>query len=137
METYTELKTRQADELNSFEGIFFAFNNEQFKEGMEKIGLTINDKKQIYSLGAGGYIRKDRSSAFSAMFKKHAEEKKTRKQEEKFLFDSLVYELKNHEYCITLDTSDAINALGYKKEDIDPGILRKAVAEAMEETANV
>lgn len=135
METYQDLKIRQAKELNEFEGIFFAFNNEQFAEGMEKVGL-IEDAKQIYSLGAGGYIRKDRSKDFSAMFRRHAEEKKTRKQEEKFLFDSLVYELKNHEYCITLDTSDAINALGYKKEDIDPGILRKAVAEAMEETAN-
>ena len=131
MENYTDLKIRQAKELNDFEGIFFAFNNEQFKEGMEKIGLTIEDTKQISSLGAGGYIHKDRSEAFHAMFGRHAEEKKTRKQEEKFLFDSLVYELNNHEYCITLDTADTLNALGYNKEDLDPKILKKAITEVM------
>lgn len=129
-ETYQELKARQAEELNKFEGIFFAFNNEQFKEGMEKIGLTIEDTKQIFSLGSGGYIRKDKSEAFHAMFKRHSDEKKTRKQEEKFLLESLVYELRNHEFCITLDPSDALNALGYNKEDIDPKILNKAMAEA-------
>lgn len=131
MERYTELKARQAKELNDFEGIFFAFNNEQFKEGMEKIGLTVADTKQIYSLGAGGYIRKDKSEAFSAMFKRHREEKTQAKKEEKFLFDSLVYELRNHEYVITYDPTDALNALGYKKEDIEPRILKKAMQEAL------
>ena len=130
METYTDLKVRQAKELNDFEGIFFAFNNEQFKEGMEKIGLTVEDTKQIFSLGAGGYILKTKSAEFNAMFKRHAEEKKTRKQEEKFLFDSLVYELRNHEFCITLDPTDALNALGYNKEDIAPKTLKMAMAEA-------
>ena len=132
MEKYTELKARQAKELNDFEGIFFAFNNEQFAEGMQKIGLTIEDTKQIFSLGGGGYIRKDKSEAFSAMFKRHREEKTQAKKEEKFLFDSLVYELNNHEYCITLDPADTLDALGYKKEDIDPKILKKAIAEVMQ-----
>ena len=131
METYQELKARQGKELNSFEGMFFAFNNDQLKEGMEKVGLTIEDIKQIYSLGAGGYIRKDRSKAFDSMFERHAEEKKKRRQEEKFLLESLVYELKNHEFCITYDPSDALNALGYNKEDISPKILNKAMAEAV------
>jgi hypothetical protein len=131
METYTELKTRQAKDLNDFEGLFFAFNNEQFSEGMKKIGLTTEDTKQIFSLGAGGYIRKDKSEAFHAMFKRHDEEKKTAKLEEKFLFDALVYELNNHEYCITLDPNDALDALGYKKEDIEPKLLKKAIAEVM------
>jgi hypothetical protein len=131
MENYQDLKVRQQKEVNDFEGIFFAFNNKQLKEGMEKIGLTIQDTKQIYSLGAGGYIRKDRSAEFHAMLKRHAQEKNTRKQEEKFLFDSLVYELCNHEYCLTLDPSDALNALGYNKEDVDPKTLKRAMAEAI------
>ena len=131
METYAELKIRQAKELNEFEGIFFAFNDGQFQEGMTKIGLPIEDTKQIFSLGAGGYIRKDRSEAFHAMFERHAEEKETRRKEEKFLFDSLVYELCNHEFCITSDPSDALNALGYNKEGINPRILKKAMDEAL------
>jgi len=131
MENYIELKARQAKELNDFKGIFFAFSNEQFKEGMGKMGLAIEDTKQIYSLGAGGYILKDRSKAFNDMFERHIKEKENRKQEEKFLFDSLVYELQNHEFCITCDPSDALDALGYNKEDIDSKILKRAMAEAV------
>ena len=131
MENYTELKVRQQKEVNDFEGIFFAFNNEQFAEGMQKIGLTIDDTKQIMSLGAGGYILKTKAPAFAAIFKRHREEKKTRKLEEKFLFDALVYELNNHEYRYTLDTEQTLDALGYTKETIDPVILKKAIAEVM------
>ena len=131
METYAELKTRQAKELNEFEGIFFAFNDGQFQEGMTKIGLPVEDAKQIFYLGVGGYIRKDKSKAFHAMFERHAEEKETRKKEEKFLFESLVYELCNHEFCITLDPTNALNALGYNKEGINPRILKKAMDEAL------
>ena len=131
MESYQELKARQAKELNDFEGIFFAFNNDQLKEGMEKIGLTTEDTKQIYSLGAGGYIRKDRSEEFHSMFERHNKEKEDRRKEEKFLFESLVYELRNHEFCITLDPNNALNALGYNKEDINPKILKRAMAEAV------
>ena len=131
METYQELKARQAQELNDFQGIFFAFNNEQFAEGMAKIGLAADDTKAIYSLGAGGYILKTKSADWNAMFKRHAQEKKERKKEEKYLFDSLVYELQNHEYCVTHDASDALNALGYKQEDIDPVLFKKAIAESL------
>jgi hypothetical protein len=34
METYTEQKKRHSDDVNKFEGLFFAFSNEQFKEGL-------------------------------------------------------------------------------------------------------
>lgn len=125
-ETYQALKARHSDELNKFEGIFFAFSNDQFKEGMEKIGLTVADTSKIFSLGAGGYILKNKSADFNAMFKRHAEEKRQRKQEEKFLLDALAYELRNHEYCITYDPSDALDALGLSKEDVDPKIMKQA-----------
>ena len=131
MESYQELKKRQADELNKFQGLFFAFNNEQFKEGMTSVGLTIDDTKQIYSIGAGGYLRKDKRDEFHAMFERHAEEKKKRKQEEKFLLEALAYELRNHEFCITLDPSDALNALGFNREEVDAKLLKKAMSLAV------
>ena len=128
-ETYQELKKRQADELNSFEGIFFAFNDKQFKEGMQKIGHDNIDnlKEKIYSLGAGGYIRKDCSQAFHDMFERHAQERRQRNKDEKFLVESIAYELANHEYCITGDVSDALDALGLTMEEVDKAILKKAI----------
>lgn len=131
IETYQELKKRHHDELNEFQGMFFAFSNEQFSEGMIKIGLNADDTKAIVSIGMGGYLRKDRKEAFQAMFQRHNEEKKERKKEEKYLFDSLVYELRNHEYCVTYDPTDALDALGYKREDIDEKLLKKAIAESL------
>jgi hypothetical protein len=132
VESYTELKKRQQNELNEFEGIFFAYNNDQFAEGMIKVGYDNldNPKDKIYSLGAGGYIRKDRSKAFHAMFERHAEERKQRNKDEQFLVESIAYELANHEYCITRDVTDALNALGLSREELPQGILKKAISRA-------
>ena len=130
-ETYQALKARQADELNKFEGIFFAFSNEQFDEGMASLGLTKADTSKIVSIGAGGFILKERVGEFAAMFKRHAKEKKQRKQDEKFLLEALTYELRNHEYAVTYDPSDALNALGLRKEDVDPKVMKQALALAV------
>jgi len=91
------------------------------------------DFKFISSLGAGGYILKTRRDDFVAMFKKHKEEKQALKKQEKSLLEALVYELKNHEYCITYDVTDTLEALGYSKEDIEPSLLKKACKLALED----
>ena len=127
IEGYQEMKQRHQKEVDSFNGLFFAFNNEQFKEGMEKLGLTMDDTKKIVSIGAGGYILREQLQSFKDMFSRIKEETKNRKKEEKFLLDALIYELNNHEYCITHDVTDALDALDIKKEDIEPEILRKAI----------
>ena len=55
--------------LDDFEGMFFAFNNEQFAEGMSKVGLEKDDVSKIVSIGAGGYVLKDRVSALKEALK--------------------------------------------------------------------
>ena len=70
---YLELKQRQQKEVNDFP-FGFAFSNQQFKEMMEKFGLKETDTDKIYSIGAGGYIRKSDSNAFDEMFKRHRKE---------------------------------------------------------------
>lgn len=123
---YNELKNQHSTELNSFEGVFFAFNNEQFAEGIKKIGLAPDDTSKIYSIGSGGYILKTRSQAFSEMFRRHEMEMKELKKDQKNLLDALVYELNNHEYNYTGDIEPALDALGLKEDEIDPTILKKA-----------
>ena len=127
METYTELKARHSKELNDFQGIFFAFSNDQFEKGMTKVGLKPDETKSLFSLGSGGYILKTRSKAFSEMFKRHEKERKERNKEEKFLIQSLVYELSNHEYGYTGDPQDAIESIGFTIETIDKKVLKKAI----------
>ena len=83
METYHELDKRQREELNEFEGLFFAFSNKQLEEGMLKVGLKEDDYSAIVSIGAGGYLRKDRAQAFKDMFARHEEEKARMRKEQK------------------------------------------------------
>lgn len=127
METYKEQKARHSKEFGNIEGIFFAFDNKQFAEGMEKIGLKADDTNLICSIGAGGYMLKSKKDDLSALFKRHAEERKNRLKDEQKLIEALAYELNNHEYIITYDPTDALNALGLKKEDIDQSTLKKAI----------
>jgi hypothetical protein len=47
MNKYRELKDRQSKELGEFEGLFFAFNNEQFAEGMAKWFLKHSKGREI------------------------------------------------------------------------------------------
>lgn len=80
METIQQIQNRHRDEVNNFEGMFFAFNNDQLSEGMKKVGLATDDFKSIVSIGSGGYLRKDRVKDFTDMFKRHAEERKQARQ---------------------------------------------------------
>jgi len=123
METYQEMKTRQGKEIDSFEGLFFAFNKEQLEEGLLKVNATTKD---IVSIGAGGFILRLEVKALKDMFTRHSAERKDRLKEEKKLVEALVYELNNHEYSYTYDTTDALASLGLTSESIEPKILNKA-----------
>ena len=134
---YLELKQRQQKEVNDFP-FGFAFSNQQFKEMMEKFGLKETDTDKIYSIGAGGYIRKSDSNAFDEMFKRHRKEIEDEIEKDKkgtgFIYSMFRYELANHEYCITYDIEPTLDALGLtvdeinKKENLLNG-LRKALKE--------
>jgi hypothetical protein len=127
METYTEMKARHSDEFGRFEGVFWAFSNEQLAEGMEKVGLAKDDFKAIVSIGAGGYLRKDRVEAFRELFARQKKEMQDLKKDQATLVDALDYELSNHEFCISGDPRDAVEALGYTMETVPADALKKAI----------
>ena len=70
---YLKLKEKHQKEVNDFP-FGFAFSNEQFKDMMKKFGLKEKDTDKIYSIGAGGYIKKTDAEAMHNMFKRHREE---------------------------------------------------------------
>ena len=126
MQTYNDIKQANQERVNNFEGLFFAFSNTQLGEGLAKFGLTMEDTNQIVSIGAGGYLLKTRVKAFTEMMGQNERDLKNLRKEKKLLLDALVYELRNHEYCITGDMTDALDALGLKFEDVPSDILKKA-----------
>jgi len=124
-ETYQQQKARHRAEFNAFEGIFWAFSNEQMREGIEKHGVNENNK--IVSIGAGGFVLKSRLQDFKNLLARQEAERKELRKNEKELVDAIAYELANHEYCITGDVTDALEALGLDLATVDKSILKKAV----------
>lgn len=114
---YTELRDKHQNEWNEFP-IMFAFNDKQFKEGMEKLGLSETDTDKIYSIGGGGYIRKDSSQALREMTERHERERKEAFQDDQYAYEAFVYELGNHEFCITYESEPTLDALGLTIDEV-------------------
>ena len=121
MNKYAELKKKQQEEINAFP-LGCCFNQKQFEEMMAKWNLKPTDKNKICSIGGGCYIRKADKESFLTLLKNLENEKKKAIAEDTtgdgFIYDMFLYELANHEYCITLDVSDTLSALDISKEEI-------------------
>lgn len=141
MNQYKELKDRQQAAFNEYakDHLFFAFSEKQFAEGMKKFGLKPTDENKIGSMGAGGFYLKEEKQALISLFREQREELEAAIEADQtgdgFIYDMFLYELQNHEYCITLDITDALNAVGLTAEQINasPALmngLKRAVNEA-------
>jgi hypothetical protein len=117
MSRYTELKFKHQAEVDAFP-LGFAFSEKQFNEMMEKWGLTPDDTDKIYHIGMGGYVRKSDAEAMHEMFDRHAAEHEAAMQDDEYLFSMFNYELANHEFCITYDLTDTLDALGLTAKEI-------------------
>lgn len=128
---YLEIKEKMRRELNEFEGIFFAFTQPQLKKEMQRFGLDSKETSQILSLGAGTFVLKSKRKEFDEIFERHQREMERIKENEDLLLEAISYELRNHEFCITHDETDALESLGLTKEDVPERILNMAKSEAM------
>ena len=122
MNKYKQMKDRHSKEIHAFP-MFFAFNDQQFAEGMKKLGLAPTDTKKIYRFGStGGFYRKTDSEELKSMLLRHSLEMDEAIAEdttgEGFIYDMFLYELANHEYCITMDYEDTFCSLGLTAEEI-------------------
>jgi hypothetical protein len=130
---YLQLKIKHQEELNAFDGIFFAFSGSQFAEGLAKLDIEKeNLKANIVSLGSGGFLLKSKVKDFSEMFKRHNREMKQLKKNHKDLLDAITYELRNHEYGYTYEVTDALEALGLDIKDVPADILTQAKKAALD-----
>jgi len=122
MNKYIKLKQNQQEEFNKFP-VAFAFSDEQFKEGLVKLGLTENDKDKVIDIGFGGFIKECDKNAYIEMAKKHKEEIKRAiiedKTGENFIKDMFEAELLNHEYGYTRDLTDTLFALDLTFKEIE------------------
>ena len=120
-ESYKHFQKRQQEEYNSLP-VMYAFGNKQFEEGMKKLGLTVNDVDKIFSIGAGGYIKKTDSHLLDAVTENRITEFesaiKSDTTGEGFCFQMFNFELGNHEYSYTHEIEPTLDALGLTMDDI-------------------
>lgn len=119
---YVELQERHQEEFKEFP-IFFAFSQEQLKEGLKKLGLTEKDTDQLYRLNGSGFYRKSDDSKLQEMWKRHELEMmqalKGDTTGEHFVRDMFSYELANREYGYTRELEDTLEALDLTIEDVN------------------
>lgn len=113
---YRELMERHQKAFEAFPA-FYAFNKEQFAEGKLKLGVL--EDSELYRGYAGMFYRKKDADALRAMMRRFDEEKKEAFKDDKFFYDAVYYELANHEYCITYDDEDTLDALGITMEELE------------------
>lgn len=133
--TYSELKQQHEDERNDIEYIFFAFDSKQFAKGLEKLGLKPEEEDQICSLGNSGFILRSMLKPFTDLLMRQEAEKREYYQSEGGMLDALVYELENHEFCITGNPEFALSALRIREDEIQPSIFQEACKIAYREEA--
>ena len=131
------MKKKHEQELTDFDGMFFAFSNDQLKQGMEKIGLDESNTDKICSIGAGGYLLKEKKQAFKDMFASRSTEMEEALKTRDFLFEALSYELANHEYCYTYEYEQTFDALDLSLEKLKAlpfgmEVLKEARLQALE-----
>ena len=112
---YTEFKKEFQKQIDRFQ-VFWAFSEQQFDEGMEKINCT--DKSLIRAIGAGGYMLKENKQAFDKLFSDHEiREKELMQSDDEFLYSLLQYEFANHECHYTFDYQPVFDMFGLDRND--------------------
>ena len=145
MSKYLELKNNNQKMFDEFaeKHIYwiFAFSEKEFNDKLKEHNLTKND---IISIGAGGFIKKEHRELYLNEMNRlnNYDPFKQIKHDDVEVKKAFIYELANHEYCITYNLDDALDALNITFEEIkkDPRlkkILKEAVNEYLENRENL
>ena len=129
---YLDLKKRHEQELNDFP-IAYAFNDEQLKEALIKLGATKEECVTVF--GHGDIVKKENAPKFIAMLKRHTKEVRDAVTNDKDLaVAAFLYEMNNHEYCINYDgDGDVLGCFGLEWDDLEKLDLKTAYRIARKE----
>lgn len=105
---YLDLQKKHRKELEDFP-IAYAFNDEQLKEALEKLGATKDECVTV--IGHGDIMKRENAKLFIALLERQAEEVKDKlKNDPEFAEAAFLYEMDNHEYAINWDGDDDVLA---------------------------
>lgn len=137
MNAYEELRDRHSREVNAFP-MFFAYDDDRFKVGMRKFGLTPEDTDKICRIGGtGGFCLRSDASCLNEMLDRHEKERQEAIDGDPtgngYIYDMFCFELSNHEYTYTYDPEDTLDALELSWDEVNSNAkllhgLNKAMA---------
>ena len=140
---YVEFKEKRQKEVNELP-MYFAFSDKQFNDLMVKLGyddenVFLND---IMSIGGGSIILKKDKELFMNTFDRIDKELTENLKNDEFLESAFEYELGNHEYCITYDISETLDALDisydeYQNNERIQKIAKKAIKKYMDKMKKI
>lgn len=122
---YLAMQKKHEEEVAAFP-IAYAFNKEQLKEALEKLGVTdISECTTIF--GHGDIVKKEDASRFIKMLKDHTKEMQEALRDEEFAVAAFLYEMDNHEYAINYDgDGDVLGCFGLEEDDLEKMGLTRA-----------
>ena len=99
--------------------MYFAFGDRQFNELREKLGFETEEEmlKNVFTLGAGSIILKKDKELVMNTFEQNSKEMEKAMKDDDFLLSAFEYELGNHEYIITYEIDETLDALGITPEE--------------------
>ena len=115
---YLDTEENIKKEFNEFvsNNCMFAFSEEQFKEGLEKLNCKETD---LVSIGYGGYTKAYKVPEYKSLLDIMDAKRKEAKEDESYLVGMFYYEMGNHEYGYTRDITDTLHACGVNIADIE------------------
>lgn len=122
MSSYLEMKEKHAKLLNSIP-IQFAFSKKDLKEGLKRLGLLENDIDKVVSLPGGGFMKKEDVPKYmdiqNQIQKEFWDAIDNDKDGAEFICEMFSYELENHEYVLTGDLEETLEALNLTPKDFE------------------
>lgn len=145
MSKYLQIKNDNQKRFDDFanDNIIWiiAMTEKKFNDELTSRGLKPDD---VVSVGHGAFIKKDNYNNYieymHMLLKNDAFEQV--KNDDVEVKKAFIYELANHEYCITYELDDTLDALGTTEEEIkkDPRlkkILKEAINEYLKNSDNL
>lgn len=139
MNTYEAMKDRQQKLVNALP-LAFAFTEKQYKTKLQEWNITEEEARAgaIVSIGGGGFIRSQDARKVADTFDSIRDEINAAIAADQtgdgFIYDMFLYELQNHEFIITQDTRETLDALEITEADLkERPALRHGLNKAIKE----
>ena len=117
-QAYLDLQEKHRKELNEFP-IAYAFNDEQLKEALEKLGAKSTDEC-VTVMKSGDIMKRENAKPFLDMLKRQMKEVQDLLLSDMDIAEAaFLYEMDNHEYAINWSgDEDVLNCFGLDEEEL-------------------